>query len=90
MNANYLIIFFQILKIIDHIRQSMSSMVCFKPEDTIFLLNKWDVLLEDDDKDNYFRNTKNLLHAIWNEIDDDNILKISAGRVRMNKDNDET
>lgn len=68
----------------------MSSMVCFKPEDIIFLLNKWDVLLEDDDKENYFKNTKETLLAKWNEIDDGNILIISAGRVRIINGNGET
>lgn len=67
----------------EHTRTSMPKMVCFKPEDTIFLLNKWDVLLEDDDKVNYFEKVKKTLQSEWKEIDDNNILKISAGRVRM-------
>ena len=58
-------------------------MVCFNPEDTIFLLNKWDTLLEDDDKETFLKETKEKLHSIWEEINDNNILEISAGRVRI-------
>ena len=78
---------FQVLKIIEHIRSSMTKMVCFKPEDTIFLLNKWDTLLEDDDPPTFLKETKERLHSIWEEINDNNILPISAGRVRIIKTN---
>lgn len=61
----------------------MTKMVCFNPEDVIFLLNKWDALLDDDDKETFLRETKDKIHSIWKEIDDDNILPISAGRVCM-------
>ena len=61
----------------------MSKMVCFDPRDTVFLLNKWDTIIDPDDKEDYLQSTKRTLHTIWNEIDDRRILKLSAGRVKI-------
>ena len=56
-------------------------MACFCPKDTIFLLNKWDTIL-DDERDDLFENTKAQLQTIWKTIDVRRILRLAAGRVR--------
>lgn len=56
-------------------------MVCFDHGDVIFLLNKWDTLLDDDQKDMFFETTKEHLSNIWKDVKPDRILKISMNKV---------
>lgn len=61
----------------------MDRMVCFNPEDVIFLLNKWDAIShEDDDQlEEFFQNAKTYLRKLWKEVEDSCIFKISAVKV---------
>lgn len=56
-------------------------MVCFDRGDVIFLLNKWDTLLDDDEKDMFFKTTKENLSNIWKDVKSDRILKLSMNKV---------
>lgn len=77
-------IFFQLCQITAHLRNSMNKgMCCFSPEDTIFLLNKWDTIEHDKRKDMFFESTKTKIRNIWKEIDERHILKFSAIKVCM-------
>lgn len=61
----------------------MDGMVCFNPEEVIFLLNKWDAIShEDDDQlEEFFKNAKTYLRKLWEEVEDSCIFKISAVKV---------
>lgn len=59
-------------------------MVSFNPEDVIFLLNRWDTMLEDDEKDEYFESTKTRIRSIWKKTKDTRILKLSMNKVKIN------
>ena len=72
---------FKLVRIIKHIRDSMTDMFCFSPEDTLFVLNKWDSIEDDEEKEEYFESTKTKLQSIWREVDDKHILKLSATKV---------
>lgn len=65
------------------VKDSMDEMVCFSPEDVIFLLNKWETIShESDDKiKSFFEETKTCLRKVWEKIDESNIFKISAIKV---------
>lgn len=58
-------------------------MVSFSPEDVIFLLNKWDTISHEDDGqlEKYFKETKQNLRNMWNDVDESRIFKISACKV---------
>lgn len=56
-------------------------MVCFDHDDVIFLLNKWDTLLDEDDKDSFLKTTEEHLGSIWKDVKDDRILKLSMNKV---------
>ena len=58
----------------------MKQMVCFCPEDVIFVLNKWDAV-DESERDECFERIKTQLHDIWEEIDDSHILELSATKV---------
>ena len=73
---------FQLCQITAHLRNSMNKgMCCFSPEDTIFLLNKWDTIEHDKRKDKFFESTKTKIRNIWKEINERHILKFSAIKV---------
>lgn len=57
------------------------QMFCFTPEDTLFVLNKWDSIEDDKDNEEFFESTKIKLQTIWREVDDKHILKLSAVKV---------
>lgn len=77
----------RLLPILSNIRGSMDRMVCFNPEDVIFLLNKWDAIShEDDDQlEEFFQNAKTYLRKLWKEVEDSCIFKISAVKVLKKK-----
>ena len=57
------------------------QMFCFSPEDTLFVLNKWDSIEDDEENEEFFESTKTKLQTIWREVDDRHILKLSAIKV---------
>ena len=74
----------KLVRIIKHIRDSMTGkMFCFSPEDTLFVLNKWDSIEDDEESEEFFESTKTKLRTIWREVDDKHILKLSAVKVNM-------
>lgn len=78
----FFIYFFKLVRIIKHIRDSMTGqMFCFSPEDTLFVLNKWDSIEDDEENEEFFELTKTKLQTIWREVDDRHILKLSAIKV---------
>lgn len=56
-------------------------MVSFNHDDVIFLLNKWDALLHDDEKETFFEESKELIGSIWKKVQDDRILRLSMNKV---------
>nr|XP_022304819.1 uncharacterized protein LOC111111919 isoform X1 [Crassostrea virginica] len=73
----------RLCQITAHLRNSMNKgMCCFSPEDTIFLLNKWDTIEHDKRKDKFFESTKTKIRNIWKEINERHILKFSAIKGR--------
>lgn len=58
-------------------------MVSFDYEDVIFLFNKWDILLEDDEQKIYFEDIKKCIRSIWKEIKFICILKFFMKKVNV-------
>lgn len=56
-------------------------MVSFNHDDVIFLLNKWDSLLDDDEKETFFERSKKVIGSIWEKVQDDRILRLSMNKV---------
>lgn len=56
-------------------------MICYDPEDTLFLLNKWDSIPDEEQRKEHFEEAKHSIHKIWEEITDSHILRISAAKV---------
>lgn len=58
-------------------------MVSFSPEDVIFLLNKWDTIAHSDanEQEEFFKETKEYLQKMWEEVDEQCIFRISAVKV---------
>ena len=56
-------------------------MPCFSPEDAIFVLNKWDAIPDENQRDTFLKNTKKQIHSLWKNVDDRHILKLSAAKV---------
>lgn len=56
-------------------------MVSFNQKDVIFLLNKWDTLLDDDDKITFYENTQTQIRKIWKEVKSERIMKMSMNKV---------
>lgn len=73
------------MKILNHARTSMKTMLCFDPCDTIFILNKWDALIfrKSKPEEVVFAEKKELIRNLWEEVKDDYIIKLAAGRVRI-------
>lgn len=61
----------------------MDGMVCFNPEDVIFLINKWDTIsyVDEDIREEFFKNLKTYLRKLWKEVEDSCIFKIAAVKV---------
>lgn len=65
----------------------METMLCFDPYDTIFVLNKWDALIfrKNKPEEVVFAEKKELIRNLWEEVKDDYVVKLAAGRVRIMK-----
>lgn len=61
--------------------KSQKEMVSFSRSDVIFLLNKWDALLKDDDKEDFFERSKSQIRDLWPGVDNIRVLKISMNEV---------
>nr|XP_022309972.1 uncharacterized protein LOC111115502 [Crassostrea virginica] len=72
----------RLCRIIEHVKDSKDEMICFDPEDTLFLLNKWDAIPDEEQREEHFKEAKRRIHDIWEEITDKHILKISAAKYR--------
>ncbi|XP_078327868.1 uncharacterized protein LOC111109476 isoform X2 [Crassostrea virginica] len=68
----------RLTRLIEHVRVSLTKMPCFCPDEAIFVLNKWDTILEEDHRRELIDITKEKLHELWEEIDDNNIFKLAA------------
>lgn len=69
---------FQIIRVIKHVRKSLTMMPCFCPKDTIFVLNKWDMIRKEEDKKEFLDITRAKLRELWKEIEDTNIKTLAA------------
>lgn len=56
-------------------------MVSFNHDDVIFLLNKWDTILPDDEEKTFFEESKELIGSIWEKVQVDRILRLSMNKV---------
>lgn len=56
-------------------------MVSFNHDDVIFLLNKWDSILDDDEKETFFERSKKVIGSTWEKVQDDRILRLSMNKV---------
>lgn len=65
----------------DHVKASLDEMVSFNPKDVIFLLNKWDTLLDDDEKSTYYKKIQKEIQSIWKEVGPGRILRLSMNKV---------
>lgn len=65
----------------------MKRMPCFDPCDTIFVLNKWDTLIfrKNKPEEVVFAEKKEVIRKLWEEVKDDYVVKLAAGRVRIMK-----
>lgn len=75
----------QVIEIIDLARTSMKTMLCYDPCDTIFVLNKWDSLIfrKSKPEEVVFAEKKELIRNLWEEVKDDYVVKLAAGKVRI-------
>lgn len=62
-------------------KSSLNEMVSFDDDDVIFLLNKWDTLLDDEKQHMLFERTKEKLHSNWKAVRPRRILKLSMSKV---------
>lgn len=69
------------IRILEHVKSSLQGMVSFDHDDVIFLLNKWDTLLDDDEKDTFFESAKENLSSIWKAVKPQRILKLSMNKA---------
>lgn len=56
-------------------------MVSFDHDDVIFLLNKWDSIIEEEKKDEFFKSAKKNISRIWEAVKPQRILKLSMHKV---------
>nr|XP_034322479.1 uncharacterized protein in xynA 3'region-like [Crassostrea gigas] len=68
------------IPILEYMKSSLKGMVSFDHDDVIFLLNKWDTLLDDDDKYALFESTKEKISSIWKAVRPERILKLSMNK----------
>ena len=59
----------------------MTQMLCFCPEDVIFVLNKWDAIRGEEKRAQFFEKMKKKLQMIWKELNGDHIFQLSAEKV---------
>lgn len=69
------------IPILEKVKESLDEMVSFDHEDVIFLLNKWDTLLEDDEPNIHFEESRKRINSIWKEAKPTRILKLSMNKV---------
>lgn len=74
-------VLFQIIRILDHVKESMKKMISFDPGDVIFLLNRWDNISKDEDEDAFFYSTKMYIGSIWKEVKSERIMKLCMEKV---------
>lgn len=76
-------LFFQLPRVLTHVKRSLNGMQSYNPEDVLFLLNKWDTLYQRDVdlKEMLFDEAKLILRKTWRKVDDSSIFKIAVGRV---------
>lgn len=65
----------------DHVKASLDEMVSFNPKDVIFLLNKWDTLLDDDEQLQFNKKIEKEIQNIWKDVDPGRILRLSMNKV---------
>lgn len=60
-------------------------MPCFCPKDAIFVLNKWDMMNneDEDEKKEFLDLTKEKLRELWEEIDDNNMKILAAVGLQL-------
>uniref|UniRef100_K1R313 Uncharacterized protein in xynA 3'region n=1 Tax=Magallana gigas TaxID=29159 RepID=K1R313_MAGGI len=73
----------RIIPILEHVKNSLNEMVSFDQDDVIFLLNRWDNFLDDDDEEAFFQRTKMHISSIWKEVKSERILKLSMKKTFM-------
>lgn len=60
----------------------MEEMVSFDPSDVVFLLNKWDSLIfEEESEELFYKTMKDNVRNLWKDARGDYILKSAGGRV---------
>ena len=69
---------FQITRVIKEVRKSLTMMPCFCPKDVIFVLNKWDMIRKEEEKQEFLYITRAKLRELWKEIEDTNIKTLAA------------
>lgn len=77
----------RIIPVLSKVNKLMAGMVSFSPKDVIFLLNKWDTISHEDEGqlETYFKETKEKLRKVWNDVDESRIFRISAKKVLKKK-----
>lgn len=64
-------------------KKLLDEMISFNFEDVIFLLNRWDIMLEDDEIEIYFESIKICIRSIWKEVKYICILKFLMKKVKI-------
>lgn len=72
---------FQIIFILEYVKNFLNGMVSFDYDDVIFLLNRWDIFLDDDDEEVFFQRIKMYISSIWREVKFECILKFFMKEV---------
>lgn len=75
----------QLNRVIRRVRESLTMMPCFCPKDAIFVLNKWDMMNneDEDEKKEFLDLTKEKLRELWEEIDDNNMKILAAVGLQL-------
>lgn len=72
---------FQIIFILEYVKNFLNRMVSFDYYDVFFLLNRWDIFLDDDDEEVFFQRIKMYISSIWREVKFECILKFFMNEV---------
>lgn len=65
----------------EHVKASLDEMISFNQKDVIFLLNKWDTLLDGDEKLTFYEKIQKEIQSIWKEVGPGRILRLSMNKV---------
>lgn len=69
--------------IFEKVKGKMEEMVSFDPSDVVFLLNKWDSLIfEEESEELFYKTMKDNVRNLWKDARGDYILKSAGGRVK--------